>query len=77
MTIAVGSQSVIDLVMAADVTALQEVVVTGYTTQSRRDITGAITSVDTEKLNEMPAASLAPIARQGGGSYRRTGQPSG
>jgi TonB-linked SusC/RagA family outer membrane protein len=58
-TVTVGAQSVINLGMEADVTALQEVVVTGYTTQSKRDITGAITSVDTEKLSEMPAASFA------------------
>ena len=56
--ITVGSQSVIDVVMESDVTALQEVVVTGYTAQSRRDITGSITSVDTEKLTEMPASSF-------------------
>ncbi|HLF36116.1 MAG TPA: SusC/RagA family TonB-linked outer membrane protein, partial [Cyclobacteriaceae bacterium] len=58
-TVTVGAQSVINLGMEADVTALQEVVVTGYTSQSKRDITGAITSVDTEKLSEMPAASFA------------------
>ncbi len=56
--ITVGNQSVIDVVLKADVTALQEVVVTGYTAQSKRDITGAITSVDTELLQEMPAASF-------------------
>jgi TonB-linked SusC/RagA family outer membrane protein len=57
--ITVGNQTVIDVELEADVTALQEVVVTGYTAQSKRDITGAIASVDTEKLTEMPAASFA------------------
>ena len=64
-SITVGSQSVIDLVMIADVTALQEVVVTGYTAQTRRDITGSITSVDTEKMIEMPAASLHSNCKEG------------
>jgi len=58
-SITVGNQSVIDVVLEADVTALQEVVVTGYTAQSKRDITGAIASVDTEEMLEMPAASFA------------------
>jgi TonB-linked SusC/RagA family outer membrane protein len=57
-SIAVGSQSVIDIVMVADVTALQEVVVTGYTAQTRRDITGSVASVDSDLLNEIPAANF-------------------
>ncbi len=57
-SITVGNQTVIDVLLEADVTALQEVVVTGYTAQSKRDITGSIASVDTEKLIEMPAASF-------------------
>jgi len=56
--VTVGNQSVIDMVLVADVTSLKEIVVTGYTAQSKRDITGAISSVDTEKLIEMPAASF-------------------
>ncbi|NJN24516.1 MAG: hypothetical protein HC819_00200 [Cyclobacteriaceae bacterium] len=56
--VTVGSQSVIDVVLKPDVTSLKEIVVTGYTSQSKRDITGSITSVDPAKLNEMPAADI-------------------
>jgi TonB-linked SusC/RagA family outer membrane protein len=56
--VTVGNQSVIDMVLVPDVTSLKEIVVTGYTAQSKRDITGAIASVDTEKMVEMPAASF-------------------
>jgi TonB-linked SusC/RagA family outer membrane protein len=57
-SITVGSQSVIDIVMVADVTALQEVVVTGYTAQTRRDITGSVASIDSDLLNEIPASNF-------------------
>lgn len=56
--VTVGNQSLIDMVLVPDVTSLKEIVVTGYTSQSKRDITGAIASVDTEKMAEMPAASF-------------------
>lgn len=58
MAIRVGSQTVIDIVLEADVTALQEVVVTGYTTQSRRNISGAVTSVEPDDLKKMPVSNF-------------------
>ena len=45
-TVTVNNRSVIDVTMKPDVTALQEVVVIGYGTQEKRDVTGAISSVD-------------------------------
>lgn len=38
---------------------LDEIVVTGYTAQSKRDITGAVTTVDTEELLSIPATTFA------------------
>ena len=56
--IVVGNRSTIDLTMETDVLALEEVVVTGYTTQSRRDITGAVSVVKTSELLATPAGNL-------------------
>ena len=56
--VTIGNQSVIDMILVPDITSLKEIVVTGYTSQSRRDITGAISSVNTEQMTEMPAASF-------------------
>jgi len=56
--VTVGNQSVIDLVMVADVTSLKEIVVTGYTSQRKADITGAVSVVDTEAMDRMTAASF-------------------
>jgi len=47
---AVGNQSVIDIVLASDVTALSEVVVTGYGTQEKKEITSAVASVKEESF---------------------------
>jgi TonB-linked SusC/RagA family outer membrane protein len=55
---AVGGRTVVDLKLEADVTALQEIVVTGYSEQRKRDITGAVTVVDAEALKSIKAASV-------------------
>ncbi len=56
--ITVGSQSVIDVILQPDITALQEVVVTGYTSQSRRNISGSVTSVEPEDIKKMPVSNF-------------------
>ncbi|MEX2591975.1 MAG: TonB-dependent receptor [Anditalea sp.] len=55
----VGSRSTIDVTLDQGVSALDEVVVTGYGSQSRREITGAVTSVDSEELLSLPATTFA------------------
>jgi len=57
-TMVVGNQSTIDIVMDTDVTSLEQVIVTGYTSQSKKDITGAISTVSNDKLMEVPATSF-------------------
>ena len=50
--ITVGSQSTINVQLAIDVTALSEVVVVGYGTQQRKEITSAVASVGEEDFNK-------------------------
>jgi len=54
--IEVNGRSVIDLQMTVDITSLSEVVVVGYGTTSREDLTGSVGSVKTEELNAYPAS---------------------
>ncbi len=54
----VEGRSTIDITMAEDVQALDEIVVIGYGTQKRSDLTGAVGSVDVEQLQERPVVSL-------------------
>jgi hypothetical protein len=48
-TITVGNQTMINVSLAASVDILDEVVVSGYQTQSRRTLSGAIGTVDTDE----------------------------
>ena len=49
--VVVGNQSIIDAVLTSDVTALSEVVVVGYGTQEKKEITSAVASVKEEDFN--------------------------
>ncbi len=55
---AVGSQSVIDVALSPDITALQEVVVVGYGTQKKADVTAAIATMDSKTIEERPLARV-------------------
>ncbi len=57
--IAVGSSSVIDITLVADVKTLGEIIVTGYGSQSKRDVTGAVATIDSKQLLSVPAANVA------------------
>lgn len=57
--ITVGNQSTISVSLDDDVKSLSEVIVTGYGTQNKRDITGAVATVDVKKALAVPASNLA------------------
>ncbi len=54
----VNGQSTIDVALEQAPTMLEEVVVTGYTTQRRGDITGAVSSVNLEPAEAQTSASV-------------------
>ncbi len=47
----VGNRSVINVSLAEDVQSLSEVVVVGYGTQEKKEITSSVASIDTEQFN--------------------------
>lgn len=51
-TVNVGDQSTINVVLVPDVTALDEIVITGYGTQKKKEVTSAITSVKSDDFNQ-------------------------
>ena len=57
--IAVGNQTSISLTLNPDLLSLQEVVVVGYGTQKRSDITGAVASLTRERMDMTPNVSIA------------------
>ena len=62
--ISVGNQSTIDVVLSEDTRLLDEVVVVGYGTQKKSDVSGSVTTVSGDKLTKMPTAN-AEAALQG------------
>ncbi|CAM4274815.1 SusC/RagA family TonB-linked outer membrane protein [Zobellia nedashkovskayae] len=57
-SLTVGASGSIDVTMEEDAASLDEVVVIGYGTQKKSDLTGAVGSVSSAELQERPAASL-------------------
>ncbi|GAB2618986.1 SusC/RagA family TonB-linked outer membrane protein [Belliella aquatica] len=57
--IRVGSSSTINMELAQDLQQLGEVVVVGYGSQKKSDLTGAITSVGSKTLEERPIANIS------------------
>ena len=54
---AVGTQTSIDVVMAASAQTLGEVVVIGYGTREKKDLTGSISAVQSKDIESIPFAS--------------------
>ena len=56
--IAIDGRTVIDVIMEEDVARLEEVIVTGYGTQLRKDLTGSIATVSATDVASRPVASV-------------------
>ncbi|WP_281813866.1 carboxypeptidase-like regulatory domain-containing protein [Parabacteroides goldsteinii] len=56
--VTIGSRTEINIVMAEDVIGLEDVVVTGYTSMKRKDITGSVASISSEKIGRIPANDI-------------------
>jgi TonB-dependent starch-binding outer membrane protein SusC len=54
----VGTQSTININMTPNVRSLNEIVVVGYGVQRKSDVTGAVVSVNSKALKEVPVANL-------------------
>jgi TonB-linked SusC/RagA family outer membrane protein len=78
--VVVGNQTRINVTLDEDVTALQEVIVVGYGTQKKSDLTAAISSVGGDKLRNSVTTSIDQ-ALQGRVSgvqvTQNSGQPGG
>ena len=54
----VGTKTVIDLALVEDLIGIEEVVVVGYGTVRKSDITGALSSVSSEQIRELPIQNM-------------------
>ncbi len=76
----VNGRNTLDIAMAEDVQSLEEIVVVGYGTQKRRDVTGAVASVEMENIRDLPMQGIdQAMAGQIAGvrAQQTTGTPGG
>ncbi len=73
----VGNRTTINVSLVTDVTQLQEVVVTGYATQQKKDLTGSVGIVRPEELTAIPSGNVANQlqGRVAGVTVTGSGQP--
>src|SRR5690606_15151185 len=75
----INGVSTVNVALKLDAQQLDEVVLTGYTTQKKADITGAVSVVDIDELNKQPKANpmQAMQGRVAGVKITSDGSPSG
>ncbi len=56
--VVVGSRKTLDVTLTADNKTLEEIVVVGYGTQKRKDLTGAVGTVDSKEIKEMSVTRI-------------------
>ncbi|MCU0354379.1 MAG: TonB-dependent receptor, partial [Cytophagales bacterium] len=54
----IGGRTTIDIKLAPDLQSLSEVVVVGYGTQRKSDLTGSVSSITSKDIKQVPVASL-------------------
>ena len=57
----VGASATMNVVMAEDVSKLEEVVVVGYGTQQKKTLTGSVASISGEEINLRPAPNTSQL----------------
>jgi TonB-dependent starch-binding outer membrane protein SusC len=60
-SVTVGGQTQIDITLVEDITTLNELVVIGYGTQRKQDLTGAVSVVSTENLEKIESGDIAKV----------------
>jgi len=56
--VTVGGQTVIDVSLQTDVTSLEEVIVIGYGSVRKKDLTGAVSVINTESMSKAGASTI-------------------
>lgn len=80
LEVALANRTWFDLVMASDAQSLEELVVIGYGTAKRADVTSSITSVKAAELKDMPLAGIDMLLQGKAAGVTVTsngGQPGG
>ena len=79
-TLTLGASNVLDIVMAIDAVGLEDIIVTGYAPQKRKDITGSVSSVSVKDIEnvQLPSFEAALQGRAAGVNVNKnSGTPGG
>ncbi|MDA3930270.1 MAG: TonB-dependent receptor [Prolixibacteraceae bacterium] len=57
-TVAIGNKSEISITLEEDILEMDEVIVVGYGTQKKSDLTGSVASVSAESLEKLPSSRI-------------------
>ncbi|MEL7121923.1 MAG: TonB-dependent receptor, partial [Bacteroidota bacterium] len=77
-TVSINGRSMIDVTMEANIEDLEEVVVVGYGVQKKVNLTGAVSTVNSEDITKVPATNISQTLRgkvPGLQMQQRTGAP--
>jgi TonB-linked SusC/RagA family outer membrane protein len=79
VTVPVNGTNVGDIMLSISATSLNDVVVTGYTAQKKKDITGAVAVVDIKNMKEVPGTSTEALlqGQAAGVTVVNSGSPGG
>jgi TonB-dependent starch-binding outer membrane protein SusC len=78
--VAIAGRTILDVILLSDIAQLNEVVVVGYGTQLKKDVTGSVSTISAGRLLDKPAFNVAQAV---GGKIagvkivERTGAPGG
>ena len=78
--IAVNNQSILNVALSEDLTRLEEIVVVGYGTQKKENLTGSISTVKLEDVKNRPIANATQVLAgmaPGVSVTQNSGQPGG
>ena len=76
-SVKIGESATVNLQLAPEISGLNEIVVVGYGTQKRTLVTGAVSSVSSKTLNEVPVISVSQAlqGRVSGVTVTNNGSP--
>ncbi len=57
----IGNQAKIDVLLETDVIGLEELVIVGYGSTKKMDLTGSVTTIKSDKLSNQPAANIGQV----------------
>ncbi len=59
--VGISGQTIIDITLIEDITSLDEVVVVGYGTMKKANLTGAVASIRTEEISSVPVSNTSTL----------------